>query len=64
MEPTEHPGESRRSSFEFGRVRHHDAGELSGVGERVNTGEEVQLHGLETLDRPVASLLSTEAGGS
>ena len=30
---------------------------MSGVVERVRTGEKVQFHGLETLGRAVASLL-------
>jgi hypothetical protein len=46
-----------------GRARAH-AGRLSGVVERVRTGEKVRFHGLETLSRAVASLLSTGAEGS
>jgi hypothetical protein len=34
------------------------------VVERVRTGEKVRFHGLETLSRAVASLLSTAAEGS
>ena len=41
------------------RIWQDDAGRLSGVVERARTGEKVQFHGLETLSRAVASLLST-----
>jgi hypothetical protein len=46
------------------RIRQDDAGRLSGVVERVRTGEKVRFHGLETLSRAVASLLATSAEGS
>jgi hypothetical protein len=56
MEPTEHPGEYTTLIV---RIRQDDAGRLSGVVERVKTGEKVRFYGLETLSRTVASLLST-----
>ena len=56
MEPTEHIGEYTTLIV---RIRQDDAGRLSGVVERARTGEKVQFHGLETLSRAVASLLST-----
>ena len=56
MEPTEHLGEYTTLIV---RIRQDDAGRLSGVVERARTGEKVQFHGLETLSRAVASLLST-----
>jgi hypothetical protein len=46
------------------RIRQDDAGRLSGVVERARTGGKVRFHGLETLPRVVASLLSTTAEGS
>jgi hypothetical protein len=61
MEPTEHLGEHTTLIV---RIRQDDAGRLSGVVERVRTGEQVRFHGLEALDRAVASLLSTTAEGS
>jgi hypothetical protein len=60
MEPTEDLGEYRTLIV---RVRQDDAGRLSGVVERVRTGEKVQFHGLETLGRAVASLLATGVEG-
>ncbi len=56
MEPTEHLGDYTTLIV---RIRQDDAGRLSGVVERARTGEKVQFHGLETLSRAVASLLST-----
>jgi hypothetical protein len=61
MEPTERLGEYTTLIV---RIRQDDAGRLSGVVERVRTGEKVQFHGLETLNRAVASLLSSIAEGS
>src|SRR5713101_4178733 len=61
MEPTEDLGEYTTLIV---RVRQDDAGRLSGVVERVRTGEKVRFHGLETLSRAVTSLLSTTAEGS
>lgn len=61
MESTEHPGEYTTLIV---RVRQDDAGRLSGVVERVRTGEKVQFHGLETLIRAIAALLSVAGGGS
>ena len=61
MEPSEHLGEYTTLIV---RIRQDDAGRLSGVVERVRTGEKVQFHGLETLSRAVASLLSTATEGS
>ena len=55
-EPREHPGEYTTLIV---RIWQDDAGRLSGVVERARTGEKVQFHGLETLSRAVASLLST-----
>jgi len=56
MEPTEHLGDYTTLIV---RIWQDDAGRLSGVVERARTGEKVQLHGLETLSRAVASLLSS-----
>jgi len=56
MEPTEHLGDYTTLIV---RIRQDDAGRLSGVVERARTGEKLQFHGLETLNRAVASLLST-----
>ena len=56
MEPTEHLGDYTTLIV---RIRQDDAGRLSGVVERARTGEKVQFHGLETLGRAVASLLSS-----
>jgi len=56
MESTEHPGEYTTLIV---RIRQDDAGRLSGIVERVKTGEKVRFYGLETLSRAVASLLST-----
>ncbi len=56
MEPPEHPGDYTTLIV---RIWQDDAGRLSGVVERARTGEKVQFHGLETLSRAVASLLST-----
>ncbi|HEY7041035.1 MAG TPA: hypothetical protein VID28_19360 [Methylomirabilota bacterium] len=61
MEPTERLGEY--TTF-IVRVWQDDAGRLSGVVERVRTGEKVQFHGLETLGRAVASLLSAGSEGN
>ena len=61
MEPPEDLGEYTTLIV---RLRHDDAGRLSGVVERARTGEKVRFHGLETLSRAVASLLSTTAEGS
>jgi hypothetical protein len=61
MEPTERLGEYTTLIV---RIRQDDAGRLSGVVERVRTGEKVRFYGLETLNRAVASLLSTNAEGS
>jgi hypothetical protein len=55
-EPAEHRGEYTTLIV---RIRQDDAGQLTGVVERARTGEKVQFHGLETLSRAVASLLST-----
>ena len=44
------------------RVRRDDAGRLSGVVERVRTGEKARFHGLETLGRAVATLLEGAQG--
>ena len=60
-EPAEHPGEYTTLIV---RIRQDDAGRLSGMLERVRTGEKVRFHGLETLNRAVAPLLSTTAEGS
>jgi len=59
--PPEHLGEYTTLIL---RIRRDDAGRLSGVVERVRTGRKVQVHGLETFSRAVASLLSTAAEGS
>jgi hypothetical protein len=59
MEPTEHLGDYMTFIV---RIRQDDAGRLSGVVERVRTGEKVQFHGLATLSRAIASLLSTTKG--
>jgi len=56
IEPPEHPGDYTTLIV---RIWQDDAGRLSGVVERARTGEKVQFHGLETLSRAVASLLST-----
>ena len=56
MEPPEHLGDDTTLIV---RIWQDDAGRLSGVVERARTGEKVQFHGLETLSRAVASLLST-----
>jgi hypothetical protein len=61
MEPTEHLGEYTTLIV---RIQQDDAGRLSGVVERVRTGEKVRFHGLETLSRSIAALLSTTAEGS
>ena len=61
MEPTERLGEY--TTF-IVRVWQDDAGRLSGVVERVRTGEKVQFHGLETVGRAVASLLSAGSEGN
>ena len=44
------------------RVRRDDADRLSGVVERVRTGEKVRFRGLETLGRAVATLLESAQG--
>ncbi len=56
MEPTEHLGDYTTLIV---RIWQDEAGRLRGVVERARTGEKVQFHGLETLSRAVASLLST-----
>jgi hypothetical protein len=61
MEPTEHLGDYMTFIV---RIRQDDAGRLSGVLERVRTGEKVQFHGLETLSSAIASLLPTADEGS
>jgi hypothetical protein len=61
MEPPEHLGEYLTLIV---RIRQDDAGRLNGVVERARTGEKVRFHGLETLSRAVAALLSTPAEGS
>ena len=61
MESPEHIGEY--TTF-IVRIRQDDAGRLSGVIERVRTGEKVRFHGLETLSQAVASLLSPGTEGS
>jgi hypothetical protein len=61
MEPTEDLGEYTTLIV---RIRQDDAGRLSGVVERVRTGEKVRFHGLETLRRAVTSLLATGPEGS
>ena len=61
MEPIGHLGEHTTLIV---RIRQDDAGRLSGVVERVRTRKQVRFHGLETLNRSVASLLSTTAEGS
>jgi hypothetical protein len=60
MEQTEDLGEYTTLVV---RVRQDDAGRLSGVVERVRTGEKVRFHGLETLARAVAALLAGGFGG-
>jgi hypothetical protein len=60
MEPREHPGDY--ATF-FVRIRQDDVGRVSGAVERVRTEQKVELHGLETLSRVVASLLSTSTKG-
>jgi hypothetical protein len=61
MAPPEHLGDYTTLIV---RVRQDDAGQFSGVVERVRTKEKVRFHGLETLARAVASLLSTASEGS
>jgi hypothetical protein len=61
MEPLEDLGEYTTLIV---RIRQDDAGRLSGVLERVRTGEKVRFHGLETLGRAIASLLATGTEGS
>jgi hypothetical protein len=61
MEPPEDLGEYTTLIV---RIRQDDAGRLSGVVERVRTGAKMRFHGLETLSRAVASLLSITAEGS
>jgi len=61
VEPTEDLGEYTTLIV---CIRQDSAGRLSGVVERVRTGEKVRFHGLETLNRAVASLLSITAEGS
>ena len=61
MEPPEDLGEYTTLIV---RLRHDDAGRLSGVVERARTGAKVRFHGLETLGRAVAALLSTPGEGS
>jgi hypothetical protein len=61
MEPTEHLGDHTTLIV---RIRHDDTGRLSGVVERVRTGQKVLFHGLETLSRAVDALLSTSTEGS
>ena len=61
MEQPEHLGEYTTLIV---RIRQDDAGQLNGVVERARTGEKVRFHGLGTLSRAVASLLSTPAEGS
>lgn len=60
-EPTEDLGEYTTLIV---RIVQDDAGRLSGVVERVRTGEKVRFHGLETLSRAVAALLAIGTGGS
>jgi len=60
MEPREHPGDY--ATF-IVRIRQDDVGRVSGAVERVRTEQKVELHGLETLSRVVASLLSTSTKG-
>lgn len=43
------------------RIRRDEAGRLSGVVERVGTGETIGFHGLETLGKAVAALLASRA---
>jgi hypothetical protein len=59
MELTEHPGDYTALIV---RIRQDDAGRLGGVVECVRTGEKARFHGLETLNRVVASLLSALEG--
>ena len=61
MEPTEDLGEYTTLIV---RIRQDDAGQLSGVVERVRTGEKVRFHGLGAVSRTVASMLATGAEGS
>ena len=61
MEPPEHLGEYMTLIV---RIRQDDAGRLTGVVERARTGEKIRFHGLDTLSRAVAALLSTTAEGS
>lgn len=61
MDLTEHLGEY--TTF-IVRIWQDDAGRMSGVVERVRTGEKVQFHGLDTLSRAVTSLLSAGSEGN
>jgi hypothetical protein len=61
MEQTEHLGEY--TTF-IVRVWQDDAGRMSGVVERVRTGEKIPFHGLESLGRAVASLFSAGSEGN
>ena len=61
MEPTEDLGEYTTLIV---RIRQDNAGRLSGVVERVRTGEKVRFHGLETLNRAVASLFRPSPKGA
>jgi hypothetical protein len=55
MEQTEHLAEY--TTF-IVRVWQDDAGRMSGVVERVRTGEKMPFHGLESLGRAVAAFFS------
>ncbi len=61
MEPTEPLGDY---VVVIVRLQQDDAGGWSGVVERVSTGQKVRFHGLKTLSRAVASLLSTTSANS
>jgi hypothetical protein len=61
MGPPEHLGEYTTLIV---RIQQDDAGRLTGVVERARTGEKVRFHGLDTLSRAVAALLSSAAEGS
>ena len=61
MEPTEPLGDYMVVIL---RLQQDDAGGWTGVLERVSTGQKVRFHGLETLSRAVASLLSTASAAS
>jgi hypothetical protein len=61
MEPPEHLGDYRTFIV---RIRQDDAGRVSGVVELVRTGGKVRFHGLETLSRAIATLLSAASEGS